>query len=156
MRLKTKILMVAIPTVSAMAVGAILVARHKRKKRRHAHDFLPKEARDALVELLDLKGEDFVPDGLGTSIYQRKLETMSDRQLIGAHLAIKVAEILRERGLDLANLSRDDVIHEVRELRKSAKGKDTRQDLIDRLGSLGSDVARGMLKDGLTVAAAAL
>lgn len=156
MRLKTKIIAVAIPTVSAIAVGAILVARHKRKKRRRGHDFLPKEAHDALVELLDLKGEDFVPDGLGSSLYQRKLNSMSDRQLIGVHLAIKVAEILSTRGIDLTQLTHDEVIGEVKTLRKTAKNKDTRQDLIDRLGSLGSDVARGMLKDGLTVAAAAL
>lgn len=152
MRLRTKIALAAISTTAVVTIGTIAVIRHHRNRRKHAHDFLPEEARSSLVELCSLKGEDFVPDGLGTSLYQRKLASLSDRQLIAVYVAIKVGETLRARGVDLHQMSKAEIIHEAERLHHTPKDKDFRRELLSQLGSLGAETALRMLRDGLIVA----
>lgn len=152
MRLRTKIALAAISTTTVVIVGTIVIIRHRHNRRRHAHDFLPEDAHSSLVELCSLKGEDFVPDGLGTSLYQRRLASLNDRQLIAVYIAIKVGETLRARGVDLHKMSKAEIIHEAEKLHHTTKDKDFRRELLSQLGSLGAETALRMLKDGLIVA----
>ena len=152
MRLRIKIALAAVSTAAIVTVGTIAVIRHHHNRRKHAHDFLPEEARSSLVELCSLKGEDFIPDRLGTSLYQRKLESLNDRQLIAVYIAIKVGETLRARGVDLHQMSKADIVHEAERLHQTPKDKDFRRELLGQLGSLGAETALRMLKDGLIVA----
>lgn len=155
MRLKTKIMLAAIPASAAIVVGTVLVIRRHLKKRKHAHDFLPEEARGSLEMLCSLKGDDFVPDGLGTSIYQRKLETLNDRQLVAVYIAIKLGETLRARGADFHHMSKAELTSEAHALRLNMKDKDMRHYLLKQLGSIGVETALSMLNDGLAIASVA-
>jgi len=152
MRLKTKIILAAIPASAAIVVGTVLVIRRHLKKRKHAHDFLPEEARGSLEVLCSLKGDDFVPDRLGTSVYQRKLESLSDRQLVAAYVAVKLAETLRARGVDFHSMSKAELALEAQKLYADIKDKSVRHYLIKQLGSIGVETALSILNDGLMIA----
>lgn len=154
MRLKTKILLVAIPTAAIVATGTVIaVGLHiHRLHRKKAAAFLPDEVRNALEDLCRLKAEDYAPDKLGTSLYQRKLNTLTDRQLIGVYLLIKTAEVLHSRGVNIHHLTKDDVRTEVTRLRDAAHDRHDRRALLARLGSIGAETARGVLSDGLLLA----
>ncbi|MBR3235900.1 MAG: hypothetical protein IKG11_09830 [Atopobiaceae bacterium] len=154
MRLKTKLMLVAIPTAAVVVAGtAVAVAIHiKRKRRKINSSFLPEDVRNSLQDLCSLKGEDFVSDGVKASLYQRRLESLTDKQLIGVYVLIKAAEVLRGRGIDIHDLSKEDVVSEVSMLRDAAHNKHDRRELLSALGSIGADTARSVLSDGLILA----
>ena len=153
-RVVRKVIVAAIPVATvAVAGGAALVALHIRQKRRKkASSFLSAEVRNALQSLCSLKGEDFVPDGLGSSLYQRKLNSLTDKQLIGAYVAIKLVEVLRGRGVDFRNLSKDNLVSEVLSLRDATHSFGNRRDRIMWLGSFGADTIRSLLGDAALLA----
>lgn len=153
MRLKTKIMLVAVPA-AAVALTGTLVAVHVRrriKRKREASSFLSADVRDAVQGLCSLKGEDYLPDSLGSSLYQRRLESLTDRQLIGVYVLIKVAEVLHARGVSFQQLSREELMHEAIALRAKARHHD-RRDLLKLLGSLGKETARSVMDDALLLA----
>lgn len=154
MRLKTKIIIAAVPVAVATAAGIVIATRkHLRRLRdREASSFLSDDVRVALQALCGLKGEDFVPDGLGTSLYQRRLDELTDRQLIGVYTVIKVAEVLRGRGADLHQLSREDLLREAASMRDATRRRQNRHELLKQLGSFGADTAKSVLADGLVLA----
>ena len=152
MRLKTKIILAAIPASAAIVVGTVLVIRLHLNERKHTHDFLPEEARGSLRELCSLKGDDFVPDGFGTSVYQRKLESLSDRQLVAVYVTIKLAETLRARGVDFHQMSKAELALEAQKLHADIKDKSVRHYLLKQLGSIGVETALSILNDGLMIA----
>ena len=158
MRLKTKILLVAVPTVAIIAAGAaVVVGMHiHRLRKKEESSFLPNEVRSSLEDLCLLKAEDFAPDKMGSSRYQRKLESLTDRQLIGVYLVVNAAKVLHDRGVDIRHMSKEDVAHEVSMLRSAVHEKPDRHELLKRLGSFGADTARSMLSDGLYLAGVAV
>jgi len=158
MRLKTKILLVAVPTVTVVAAGtALAVSLHfRRLRRRRESSFLSSEVRSSLQGLCMLKAEDFVPDGLGTSLYQRRLESLNDRQLIGVYVVLNAAKVLRDRGVDIHSMSKQDVATEIVRLHETLHGQHDRRAIIKRLASFGADTARSMLSDGLVLTGMAL
>ena len=157
MRLKTKIIIATAPLAAAGVAGVVIVAhKHLRRlRKREETSFLTDDVRNTLQKLCDLKGEDFVPDGLGTSLYQRRLYELTDRQLIGVYILIKVAEAMRSRGTDLRQLSREQLLHEASVVRNAMHHKQDRRELLRQLGSLSVDTAKGVLADGLLIAQAA-
>ena len=156
MRFKTKVLLVAVPTFAVVAAGtAIAVGLHLRQMRRKRDSsFLPNEVRSSLEDLCLLKGEDFVPDAMGTSRFQRKLEALTDRQLIGVYVVLNAVKVLHDRGINVHEMSKQDIAREVVSLRSAAHGKHDRRELLRRIGSFGADTARSMLSDGLVLAGA--
>ena len=155
MRLKTKIMLAAIPAAALALTGTIIVVhvRRRRQRKREASSFLSPDVRDALQGLCSLKGEDFVTDGVQSSLYQRRLESLTDRQLIGVYILIKLAETLRARGISLRGLSTEELVSEAITLRAAAHNHD-RHDLIKTLGSFGLETARGVFDDALLLASA--
>lgn len=151
MRLKTRIALAAIPVAAAVVAGiAIGVRTHmRRRKKREAASFLSDESRIALQKLCDLKGDDFVPDGLGLSMYERTLDSLTDGQLVGVYLLIKVVEVLRARNVDMHQLSKEELAITIRE---AAHNKQGRKEMLKWLGSFGADAIRSMLSDGLMLA----
>ncbi|MDO4805936.1 MAG: hypothetical protein Q4A07_01675 [Coriobacteriales bacterium] len=151
MRLKTKITIAAVSAAAITVAGVVVVVRvHRRRHRRkEASSFLSADVRDALQGLCSLQGEDFVPDGLGSSLYQRRLESLTDKQLIGVYVVIKVAEALRARGVDVRQISKEDLLNEVGLLHNVTHNKSDRRELLRRLGLLGAETAKGVLDDGL-------
>ena len=151
MRLKTKIMLAAVPAAAIVLAGTVIALRVQRRRmnKRQETAFLPEEVRAVLTDLCTLKGEDFAPDGMGSSVYQRRLETLSDKQLIGVYIAIKTVEVLRARGTNIGSISKQEL---ARELRSVASNKPSRHDVIKWLLSLGVDTVRSMLGDGLTLA----
>ena len=154
MHLKTKIIIAAVPVAAAAVAGVVIVTRKhlRRLRRKEDSSFLSNDVRDALQALCSLKGEDFVPDGPGTSLYQRRLDELTDRQLIGVYVLIKVAETLHARGTDFHQLSKAEVLREVALMRDATHRKHSRHELLKQLGSLGIDTAKSVLADGLMLA----
>ena len=154
MRLKTKITIAAVSVAAVVTAGSVVAIRTYVRRRRHkaATSFLSADVRDALQELCSLEGSDFVPDKLGSSIYSRRLESLTDRQLIGVYVTIKVVEALRIRGVDIQQLSKDDLFHELSLLQEVVHNKNDRRDLLRRLGMIGVETTRGILSDGLLIA----
>ena len=151
MRLKTKIMLAAIPVATIVVSGTIIALRVQRRRMRKRQEtaFLPEEVRAALTDLCCLKGEDFVPDGMGASVYQRRLETLSDKQLIGVYVAIKTVEVFHGRGVNIATASKKEIISELRNI---AGQKPSKHDVVQWLLSFGAETVRSMLGDGLTLA----
>lgn len=162
MRLKTKLIIAGVSVAAAAITGAVVVVRKKRQskknqkkkhqKKKQKSSLLTEEVRVSVEELLRLKGEDFVPDGLGTSLYQRKLGTLTDRQLMGVYALVKTGEVLRQRGVDLRSMSKADVDEVVSGLRMALDNKEDRHELILRLEEFGADVFKSMLGDGMQLA----
>lgn len=150
MQLKTKLIAVGVPTVAAIAVGSAVAARRRRQK---ASRFLRDDTRDALKGLMSAQTAKVIPGELAPSFTQRKLNRMTDKRLIGAYLAVKVAETLYERGVDIRRLPQADVAHEAERLLKDEEG---RKELAGRLTSFGVDVASGVLNDALAIATGAI
>lgn len=157
MRLKTKLILAAVPTAAAVIAGTAIVVIHKhRKKRRKTREdykvFMSDNVRHSLEELCKLNSEDFIPDGLGSSLYQRRLETLGDAQLLGVYVAVKLVEVLRGEGLSAKNLSKKDLKGRASLVRSIVSKSYTRQDLLVRLGSIGVKTVQSMLRDALTIA----
>lgn len=153
----SKAVLVAVPVVTVVALGGVVVlaVHHQNEQRKKAASFLSSDVRDALQSLCSLKGEDFVPDGLGSSLFQRRLNTLTDKQLIATYVLIKMAEVLRARGTDVRSLSKDNFVKEVLTLRNIAQGYG-RKELIRRLGLFGVDTIRSMLGDAAMLAQVSL
>ena len=152
-----KVIVAAVPVVAVAVVGGVAAAvLHLRQKRRkEASSFLSAEVRNALQTLCSLKGEDFIPDSLGTSLYQRKLDSLTDGQLIGVYVVIKLVEVLRGRGVDFRNLSKDNLAGEVLSLRDATHSFGNRRDRLLWLGSFGADAIRSLLGDAVLLASMA-
>ena len=156
LKLKTKILLAAVPAAIITGTVTIVALRiqKRRLRKREASSFLSEDVRTALQELCNLKGEDFVPDGVGTSLYQRRLESLSDRQLIGIYLLIKVAEVLHARGATVHSLSKAELVSELSVIRERTP-RQNRHELLKFLGSFGIDTVRSVLSDALMLAGSA-
>jgi hypothetical protein len=154
MRLKTKIMLVAIPVTTIVAAGgAIALAMHfRRLRRKKATSFLTGDVRNALQDLCSLKSEDFISDERKSSLFQGRLETMTDKQLIGIYVALKLVEVLRNRGVDIHQLSKEDVVSELSTLRAATHDSHGRHDPIKQLGSIGAETVHSMLGDAFLIA----
>ena len=132
MRFKTKVLLVAVPAAAVVVAGtAVAVGLHiRRSRRKRESSFLPDEVRSSLEDLCLLKGEDFVPDKMGNSRYQRKLEFLTDRQLIGVYVVLNAVKVLHDRGVNVHDLSKQDVAREIVALHNAAHGKHDRRALL--------------------------
>lgn len=158
MRFKTKIKLAVASATAITVVGTVIVVREVLRRRRVKQDrsFMSDEVRVALEDLCTLKGEDFVPDRIGTSLYQRRLASLTDRQLVGVYVMIKLGEALHKRGVDIHQLSRQEILAEAVRVHKSVHQGKGRQELLRALGSIGAEAARSMLGDGLMLAGVAL
>lgn len=154
MRLKTKVMLAVVPAASLVAAGGIIAATValRRRRRKRASSFMPEEVRATLEQLCSLKGADFIPDGLGTSLYQRRLSSLTDRQLVGVYVMVKLVEALRNCGLDLHGLSKKELADNVGLVRGVFHERDGRKEVLHQLGSLGAEAARSILSDALLVA----
>ena len=154
MRLKTKVMLAVVPAASLVAAGGIVAAAValRRSRRKRASSFMPGEVRAALEQLCSLKGSDFIPDGLGTSLYQRRLSSLTDRQLVGVYVLVKLVEALRNSGLDLHGLSKQELADNMSLVRGTLHQREGRQEVLRQLGSFGAEAARSVLSDALLVA----
>ena len=170
MKLRTKIAMIAVPAAALGAFATITVVRtvrkHRRRKARHAAfkrpnpvvavargHVVPAQTREQVEELLRLRGEDFVPEGIGTSLYQRRLGKMSDKELLALFALTQVGAYAREHGVDPLHPSDEAKAEAARLFKGVAAGDEqTRSELLGHLGAFGRD----MLGDSLRLAKAVL
>ena len=160
MKLRTKVVAIAVTSAAVAAVGAFVVVHTLRKRtkervalaRKPSSHPSPREAREQVRELLRLRGEDFIPDGLGTSLYQRRLNTMNDRQLLILLALTQVGVYIREQGVDPLHPS-EEAKAEAKELfRGVVKGDDeARSELLAKLGAMGGDVVKELLRGAMAL-----
>ena len=149
MRMKARVLLATIPVVACLAVGAAVAIRRRGRKKRER--VMPDEVRTSVEQLLLLKGEDFVPDGLGTSLYERKLHTLTDRQLVAVYALVKLGEGMRARGIDVAHLSIHDIEASKAEFRKALVTDEGRSEIIRELAGFGWEVLHSTLGDAMSI-----
>ena len=82
-------------------------------------------------------------------MYQRKLSTMSDKQLIGIYAIVKGVDVMRQRGVDPHMPTIREVDEAIKELRAMTATKQGRREILVELGSIGFEVAQGAMRDGL-------
>ena len=152
MRLKTKLMLAAVPATAVALTGTIVIVhiQHRRRRRREISSFLTPDVRDAIQELCSLKGDEYTPDTIGSSLYQHRLETFTDRQLIGVYLLIKVAEVMHARGVSVRGASKEDLISEAIVLHKTIHGD--RHELLKLLGTLTMEAAHSVMDDAFLLA----
>jgi len=149
MRIKTKMALVAAPMAVAVVAGTVVAVRvHLRKKR--VRQFLPNDLRASIEGLLRLKGDDFVPDGLGTSLYHRKLAQMSDRQLLGVYALVKAGEVLRREGVIERKPTRAELKAAADEFQVTISNERSREELMRNLEKLGGAMLLEIARDALT------
>ncbi|MBO7675214.1 MAG: hypothetical protein J6S63_09420 [Atopobiaceae bacterium] len=149
MRFRTKVALAAAPVAAAVVVGTVVAVRVRMRKKR-MRQFLPEGLREAMEELLRLKGDDFVPDGLGTSLYHRKLARMSDRQLLGAYALVKAGEVLRRKGVIERKPTRAELKAAADEFQATISKERSREELIRSLEKLGGAMLLEITRDALT------
>jgi hypothetical protein len=148
MRLKTRIALVAVPVAAAVVAGTVVAVR-VRLRRKKARQFLPGDLRDSVEELLRLKGGDFVPDGLGTSLYHRNLSQMTDRQLLSVYALVKAGEVLRSQGVINRRPTRAELMAASDEFHVAFSNKQGRDELLRTLEKFGSALLVEVAKDAL-------
>ena len=158
MKLKTKLIMAAVPVASLAVAGAVVGvgAALAKRRRKRAASFMPEEVRAALEQLCSLNSAAFLRDGLGSSVYQRKLGSLTDRQLVGVYLMVKLASTLRDRGVDLRLLTPTQLKGEMGLIHGTLQKRASRTELLHELGSIGAETALSILGDALTVASVAV
>lgn len=157
-KIKLMAVAIAVPTAAVIAAGAFAVyklrdRKRKRKREEKGHQ-MPEQLRSSIEELLSLKGQDFVPDGLGNSIYQRKLATMPDYQLIALYALVKAVEVLRNRGIRMQGASREERHEALQQYQAMLKKGNGRKKVLAELGSFGFEMLQEILKDGMLLMAA--
>ena len=153
---KEKLVLVAVVAGGAViTVGTVAFAIHKhRMARRNRHKFMPKDTREGMERILCLQASEFVPDGLGAALAEKKLSYMSDPQLLGLYALTKVVKVMRTRGVDLENPPKEVVEQGIQEFQTLASDQEGRGELLKRLGTLGFEVLKETLKDSVMLAAA--
>lgn len=147
---------VAVPTAVVIVAGTIVVKklRERKRKRKNLGHKMPEQLRSAIEELLTLQGQDFVPDGLGSSLYQRKLATMPDYQLVALYALAKAVEVLRNRGIKIQGASKEERHEALEQFHATLKQGDGRKRVLAELGSFGYEMLQEILKDGQMLMAA--
>lgn len=110
---QTKI--VAIAAAGGVAAGIGLVVAVKHVKRRRRGRFLPKKARRAITEALELDARASMPGGaVANALWRRHINQASDRRLIALYAAAKAGEFMRDRGIDPMHVTPEQVeqVHE--------------------------------------------
>lgn len=148
---RLRVLAVAIPATAAVAaittVG--IVRARRRRRRRRAQGFLPRRVREAIREMLSMTAADFLPGGVGMSLYQRRLNKMSDRSLLVLYAVVKAGSFLRKRGADPAAITEADSEGALATYNGALASGLGRTELLGKLGSLGYDALRAVLKAAL-------
>lgn len=145
-RLVATAIAIAAPVVIVCVAGVVIV---KKLRERKEDSIVPASSKRPIEELLLLKGEDFVPNDMDSSLYQRKLASMSDRDLIVLYALLKVGEVLKNRGVSVHTASKEDRHAALQEFRTALSSKSGRSALLSELGSIGFEVLISMLQDGL-------
>lgn len=148
------VLVAAVAGGTAVTVGAVAYAIHRhRKARRNRHKFMTKDTRETVEALLRMQAPDFVPDGLGSSLAERRLAYMSDPQLVALYALTKVVKVMRSRGVDLEKPTQEDIERAIQEVKTLFSGDEGRKELFAKLGSVGFEVLQAALKDGMVLMA---
>lgn len=155
MRKEKLVLAAAVAGGAVVTVGTVALAIHRyRKARRNRHKFMPQDTREGMERILCLQASEFVPDGLGSALAERKLAYMSDPQLLGLYALTKVVKVMRTRGVDLENPSKEVVEQGIQEFQTLAADQEGRHELLKRLGALSFDVLKEALKDSVMLVVA--
>jgi hypothetical protein len=96
--------------VSATVAGVAIVRAVKRRRNR----ILPRGVRKLMIELMDLQGEDFLPQrlpggGIGKSLFIKRVERVDDRKLMAIFALMEVGYFLKASGIDATSLTKDDL-----------------------------------------------
>lgn len=149
MRLRTKLIVAAVPLAAVTVVGTIVaIKRHRRRKRgRRIPDF----AREAIEDMLKVRSEDFISSELGNSLFQKKLEKLTDRQLIVLLALVELGVVVRRRGIDPNRPTAVELDATRHEFERLLNMSPDRKSLLARLGSFGFEVFSNSLRAATTV-----
>ena len=102
---------VAGAVVVSTTVAAVAIVRVVRRRRNR---ILPQGVRKLMIELMEMQGEDFLPQklpggGIGKSLFIKRIERVDDRKLMAIFALVEVGYFLKASGIDVRNLSKDDL-----------------------------------------------
>ena len=153
MKKEKLVLAAAVAGGAVVTVGTVAFVIHRhRLARRNRHKFMPEDTREGMEKILRLQSSQFVPDGLGAAMAEKKLAYMSDPQLLGLYALTKVVQVMRTHGVDLENPPKEVVEQGIQEIQTLASDQKGRKELLARLGTLGLAVLKEAVKDTVTLA----
>ncbi len=109
MRIKRSYLVIGgIVTGVVLTVGvSVAVVRAVRK---HTKRILKRKTRRAMADILQMRGEDFVPGGeLGKSLYRSHIEKLDDRQLTALFALVEVGYFIKASGINPLHPSKEQI-----------------------------------------------
>lgn len=100
--------------VVAVVAAAVAAKAIERAVRRRRNRILPRDVRKLMLELVELQGEDFIPQklpggGIGKSVFMKRIERVDDKQLMAIFALVEVGYFLKASGLDVKSLTKDDL-----------------------------------------------
>lgn len=97
-----------------------------------------------------MRGQDFIVDGsLGSSLFERRLKRLDDKQLIMLFALVQLGQLARRKGIDPLHPSAEQVISALETLAEARrKAPFTRGEVMEELRSQ----APSSLKEALSVA----
>lgn len=131
--------------VTATVAGVAIYRAVQRRRKR----ILPRDVRKLMLELMEMQGEDFLPQklpggGIGKSLFIKRIERVDDRKLMAIFALMEVGYFLKASGIDVRNLTKDDIKRAVQKFKVELKGAPT--DRAALLGELDTSDAYDALK----------
>lgn len=85
--------------VAISAIGAVVIVRHLRKRRRKSQ-FLSNRKRRVITDFIRQTASEIPHGPVGAAAYRKHLEGMSDKRLIVLYAALRIGEFIRDSGID--------------------------------------------------------
>ena len=98
-QLRTRVVIIGAAAAGiAIGVGASAVVRAVRNRKRHV---INRRTRRVMADVLQMRGEDFVPGGeLGMSVFRRRIDKLDDKQLAAMFALVEVGYFIKASGID--------------------------------------------------------
>lgn len=110
MKLKTKAIIVGAAGIATVAGVAFVVRAVKRRARK----VLDRKLRKSLMEIVKMRGEDFVPGGnLGQSLFRRYIDKLDNKHLVALCALVQVGYFIKVSEIDPRHPSKEQIAQAV-------------------------------------------
>ncbi|MBR3157692.1 MAG: hypothetical protein IKF14_01190 [Atopobiaceae bacterium] len=108
MRIRTRYVAIGAAAVGiAVGVGVSAVVRAVRRRRKRV---LNRAMRRVMTDILQMRGEDFVPGGeVGKSVFRNRIDQLDDKQLAALFALVEVGYFIKASGIDPLHPSKEQV-----------------------------------------------
>ena len=116
----------------AVTAGAVALVRIIRKRTKR---LIKRKTRRVMTDVLQMRGEDFVPGGkVGKSVFRTHIDKLDDKQLVALFALVEVGYFIRASGINPLNPSKAQIKDAAQKyLLEERQAPQTREGLLSRL-----------------------